>query len=208
MLVELIEREAVPFAGQHMKGAVQPGDPPGADSLATRVGLIRYAPRAIKLDKAWTQGVPDRWPAVGEYLRQRTGYSFPVLSRLRHRRAIRAIATMIKENLGESVIGLDDKLAAGLIYAHTVGNPSLVQELHALGARELPDSPTQTLARDLVQPGRGGPERARVFSGDPAGGDRRTGDVRRGSADAAPALELLPGDRFRVPEECVSFIGD
>ena len=135
--------------GQHMKGAIQPGDPPGADSLPTRLGLIRYAPRAIKLDKAWTEGVPDRWPAVGEYLRQRTGHSFPVLSRLRHRRAVRAIVTMIKDNLGESVIGLDNKLAAGLIYAHTVGNPSLARELRALGARELPDSSTQTLARAI-----------------------------------------------------------
>lgn len=135
--------------GRHMNGAVRPGDPPGADSLATRLGLIRYAPQAVKLDKAWTRGVPDRWPAVGEYLRQRTGHPFPVLSRLRHRRAIRAIATMIEENLGESVIGLDDKLAAGLVYADTVGNPSLAQELRALGARELPDSPTQALARAI-----------------------------------------------------------
>jgi hypothetical protein len=136
--------------GQHMRGAVRPGDPPGADSLATRLGLVRYAPQAIKLDKAWTRGVPDRWPAVGEYLRDRTGHCFPVLSRLRHRRAVRAIAAMIRENLGgESVIGLDNKLAAGLIYAHTVGNPSLAEELRALGARELSDSPTQTLARAI-----------------------------------------------------------
>ncbi len=136
--------------GQHMKGAVSAGDTPGADSLATRLSLIRYAPQAIKLDKTWTKGVPDRWPAVGEYLRRRTGHSFPVLSRLRNRRAIRAIATMIRDNLSESVVGLDEKLAAGLIYAHTVGNPSLAQELHALGARELPpDSPTQTLARAI-----------------------------------------------------------
>jgi hypothetical protein len=120
-----------------------------ADSLAIRLGLIRYAPQAIKLDKAWTEGVPDRWPAVSEYLRQRTGHSFPVLSRLRNRRAVRAIATMIKDNFGESVIGLDDKLAAGLIYAHTVGDPSLAEELRALGARELPDSPTQSLARAI-----------------------------------------------------------
>ena len=136
-------------AGRHMKGAVPPGDPPGADSLATRFGLIRYAPQAIKLDKAWTEGVPDRWPAVGEYLRQRTGHSFPVLSHLRHRRAVRAIAVMIEENLSESVIGLDNKLAAGLIYAHAIGNPSLAQGLRALGAREPPDSPTQTLARAI-----------------------------------------------------------
>jgi alkylhydroperoxidase family enzyme len=135
--------------GRHMKGAVQTGDPPGADSFATRCGLIRYAPQAIKLDKAWTEGVPDRWPVVVEYLRRRTGHSFPVLSRLRNRRAIRAIATMIKDNLAESVIGLDDKLAAGLIYAHTIGCISMAEELRALGAREMPDSPTQTLARAI-----------------------------------------------------------
>lgn len=137
--------------GQHMKSTVLAGDPPGADSLMTRLSVIRYAPQALKLDKVWTAGVPSRWPAVGEYLRQRTGHSFPVLSRLRHRRAIRAIATMIKDNLGESesVIGRDDKLAAGLIYAQTVGNPALAEELRALGAREMPDSPTQILARAI-----------------------------------------------------------
>ena len=135
--------------GRHMNGAVRPGAPPGADSLATRLGLVRHAPQAIKLDKAWTRGVPDRWPAVGEYLRRRTGHPFPVLSRLRHRRAVRAIAAMLEENLGESVIGLDEKLAAGLIYADTVGNLQLAEELRALGAGELPDSPTQALARAI-----------------------------------------------------------
>jgi hypothetical protein len=189
--------------GRHMKGAVSAGDPPDADSLATRFGVIRYALRAVKLDKAWTKGSPDRWPAVGEYLRRRTGHSFPVLSRLRNRRAIRAIATMIEENLSESVIGLDDKLAAGLLYAHTIGNPTLAEELRARhqGAARLADADPG--ARDLIQPSRGGSERARVVSGNPAGGDRRTGIVRFGSADAAPALELLPSDRLRVSGERV-----
>src|SRR6185295_10124403 len=121
----------------HMKGMAPAGDPPGADSLVSRMSVIRYAPQALKLDKKWTAGVPDRWPAAGEFLRRRTGHSFPVLSRLRHRRAIRAIATMIMENLAEgmdSVIGRDDKLAAGLIYARTVGDPALAEELRTLGA--------------------------------------------------------------------------
>jgi AhpD family alkylhydroperoxidase len=138
--------------GQHMKGTAPTGDPPRPRSLRTRLSVIRYVPQALKLDKMWTAGVPDRWPAVGEFLRQRTGHSFPVLSRLRHRRAIRAIATMIKENLAEgmdSLIGRDEKLAAGLIYARTVGNPALAEELRALGARELPDSPAQILARAI-----------------------------------------------------------
>lgn len=135
--------------GKHMKSPVLSGDPPGADSFLSRLGVVRYAPRALRLDRMWTAGVPDRWPAVGEFLRQQTGHSFPVLSRLRHRRAIRALATMIKDNLGESAIGRDEKLAAGLIYARTVDDPSLAEELRALGARERPDSPTLVLARAI-----------------------------------------------------------
>lgn len=135
--------------GQHVKEAIAAGEPVGADSLFTRMSVIRYAPEALRLDKEWTRGVPDRWPAVGEYLREKTGHDFPVLSRLRHRRAVRAIATMIQENLGESVIGRENKLAAGLVYADAVQDAPLAAELRALGAKDLPDSPTQTLARAI-----------------------------------------------------------
>jgi alkylhydroperoxidase family enzyme len=97
--------------GQHMNSTIITAEPPGADSRWDRVSVIRYAPRAIKLDRAWTAGVPDRWPAVGHYLQQHCGYSFPVLAQLRHRRAIRAIATMIRDNLADSVVGLDENSA-------------------------------------------------------------------------------------------------
>jgi hypothetical protein len=66
---------------------------------------------------------------------------------------------MIKDNLGESVIGHDEKLSAGLIYAGTVGSASLAEDLRALGARELPDSPAQVLARAIS------PSPARVGQG-------------------------------------------
>lgn len=134
--------------GKHMRSPIKSGAPPEVDSLRTRLGLIRHAPSAIMLDRAWTKGVPDRWPEVGEYLKERTGHDFPVLSHLRHRRAVRAIATMIVENFGESEI-LREKLAAGLIYANTLGNSVLTIELRALGAEELPDSPMQRLARAI-----------------------------------------------------------
>jgi alkylhydroperoxidase family enzyme len=135
--------------GQHMTSPVLNGDPPGADTLLSRVSIVRHAPKAVRLDKAWTKGVPDRWPEVGQYLRDQTGHPFPVLSRLRHRRAIRAMATMIKDVLGETVVGHREKLGAGLVYAQTVGDPWLAQELEALGATELPDAPVQTLARAI-----------------------------------------------------------
>ena len=136
--------------GQHLTGAVPAGDPPGADSLSTRVSVLRYAPAAITLDRAWTKGVPDRWPAVGEFLRNETGHAFPILSRLHHRRAVRAIATMIRDNLAESVIGRADKLAAGQIYALGVENPRLLDDLQALGATGTVDPRVRRLAEAIT----------------------------------------------------------
>jgi hypothetical protein len=135
--------------GKHLNGSPIARDPPRADSLAARLSLIRYAPRAVAYDRQVTNGVPDRWPIVGAYLQRETGHTFPVLSRIRSRRAVRAIATMIRENLSETVIGRAEKLAAGLIYARTVHDDGLCAELHTLGARELPDSPLQSLARAI-----------------------------------------------------------
>lgn len=136
--------------GKHLPGISAAGAPPPADSLATQLSLLRYAPKAISLDKAWTKGVPDRWPAVGEYLKSKTGHDFPVLSRLRHRRAIRAIATMLRDNLdaSQSGIGLPTKLAAGLVYAETVGN--LGSDLRALGAVPVAEGPALVVARAIA----------------------------------------------------------
>lgn len=133
--------------GGHLRQSFETGEPPRPDSLGTRLGIIRHAPSALALDKKWTAGVPDSWPAVGDYLRARTGHDFPILSRLRHGRAIRAIAMMIRDNLDDSVIGLERKLSAGLVYAETVGAVAVAADLRALGARPLPESPVELLAR-------------------------------------------------------------
>lgn len=136
--------------GKHLREPVASREAPPTDTFSTQVSLLRHAPKALSLDKAWTRGVPDRWPAVGDYLKQQTGYAFPVLSRLRHRRAVRAIGAMIRENLGERVIGREEKLAAGLIYAEAVGNPELAVALLALGAQARSDAPVLRLARALA----------------------------------------------------------
>ena len=135
--------------GQHLKNPVTAKDPPQADSLFARLSLIRHAPRAVAYDRQWTRGVPDKWPLVGEYLRRETGHTFPVLSRIQSRRAVRAIAAMIRENLSETIVGRSEKLAAGLVYARTVGDDGLCAELHSLGGREAGDSPLKSLARAI-----------------------------------------------------------
>src|SRR5215210_6890751 len=84
--------------GKHRVSDEQPADPSlqplpgGRDTLATKLGILRHLPAAIRLEQSWTRGVPSRWPAVGTYLKERIGHDFPLLARVRSRRAVRAIA--------------------------------------------------------------------------------------------------------------------
>jgi alkylhydroperoxidase family enzyme len=147
--------------GKHMDGGQREpnGQPPHPDGLWTKARVVRYAPGALSLDKKWTRGVPDRWPQVGAYLKERTGHDFPVLSRLTRRRAIRALATMLRDNLdvAESVVGIPAKLAAGLELARVTGDSVLEAQLRALGPAHA-DSRVEALARAIA------PSPARVSS--------------------------------------------
>ncbi len=138
--------------GKHMKEAPGSAHAPRADSLWTKMSIVRHAPSAISLDKQWTAGVPTKPAAIAAYLREHTGHDFPVLTRLRHLRAIRAIATAIRDNFSDanSVIGRPHKLAAGLVYAEAVGAHGVATDLRALGATPIEGSPIAALARGLA----------------------------------------------------------
>jgi hypothetical protein len=105
----------------------------------------------VALDAKWTAGVPNRWPAVGDFLRERTGHDFPVLSRMTHRRAIRALATMLRDNLDAttSVIGVPRKLGAGIAFARAIGDEAVEAQLRRLGSAEA-DARVEALARAIA----------------------------------------------------------
>jgi alkylhydroperoxidase family enzyme len=140
-------------SGKHGNGGADPsgGAPPRPDGIATQLGILRHAPGALSLDSKWTAGVPARWPRVGNFLRERTGHDFPVLARLTHGRAIRALATMLRDNLDSktSVIGVARKLDAGAIYARAVGNGAVEAQLRKLGAAER-DARVEALAHAIA----------------------------------------------------------
>jgi hypothetical protein len=153
--------------GKHLAGAVPNGPPPRPDGLATRLGVLRYAPTAVSLDRKWTAGAPSRWPAVGEFLQARTGHDFPVLSRLTHRRAIRAIAAMIRDNLDEasSVVGLALKARLGCIYAETVADTALAGEMEKL-SRHRPHNVNDARTRAALELARAAsPSPSRIDTG-------------------------------------------
>jgi hypothetical protein len=120
--------------GKHGTDAAAAGGPPHPDTLWTTLGVFRYAPQAVMRERRWTAGVPARWPDVGAYLRERTGHDFGVLARLRHARARRALATMLRDNLAarDTQIGLPVKTLAGLVYAAVVQDAGLAKEARQL----------------------------------------------------------------------------
>ncbi len=90
---------------------------PSIDSLQTYLRVLKLAPSAIGLEKTWTKGVPNSYRLAGAFLEQHTGYSFPLLDKLTHKRAIRALTTILRDNLDpeNSEIGIANKCLAGLV---------------------------------------------------------------------------------------------
>lgn len=122
-------------AGRNLSPDTGITSPPASDSLWTKLSVIRHAPTALKLDKKWQKGVPDTWPAVGDYLRDIAGHDFPVLSRMKTKRGIRAIASALGENLNTdtTVIGLQTKVLAGVIFATVINDTPLAEEIKVVG---------------------------------------------------------------------------
>ena len=122
--------------GKHeaANSAAPAGALPRPDRLGDLLSLVPLMPAVIYRDKRWTSGIPHSGPAAGAYLRDRTGYDFPILSRLTHSRAIRALAAILADNTDahRSTLGLPIKHLAGLVYATTVADEELANSARVL----------------------------------------------------------------------------
>jgi AhpD family alkylhydroperoxidase len=142
--------------------------PPGADSLASKARILRFLPSALLLDVRWQRGVPRHWPAVGRYLKQRTGHDFPVLGRVINQRCVRAIAAVLSVNLDPTlcVLPMDEKILAGAIFAEVVGNVALAEDMaalalhHGVSASQLASARSFALGTDTTTGDLSGTERA------------------------------------------------
>ena len=122
-------------AGRFLDPTAKTTAPPSADTLWTKLSVIPLIPTALRLDKQWQKGVPNRWPEIGQFLRDNTGHDFPVLSRMNNGRAIQAIGTILRDNFSatNTVIGLEAKVLMGLIFATIIDDQPLAQEVRLLG---------------------------------------------------------------------------
>lgn len=121
-------------AGADLDPAAEVGAKPPVDGLKTKLRMVPLLPKALRQDMRWQRGVPARWPEVSAYLQDRVGHDFPVLATLRHKRARKTMASMLRENLDPSttVIGLEQKVYAAAVFAELVGDAALSDDARAL----------------------------------------------------------------------------
>jgi hypothetical protein len=97
-------------AGNHIEGQpdVSKSTIPKADNLMTYLKVIRQGPGADRLERGWTRGVPNSYPKAGTFLLDLTGHSFPFLAFFSQKRIVRALTTVLRDNLDKSktVLGL------------------------------------------------------------------------------------------------------
>jgi alkylhydroperoxidase family enzyme len=117
---------------------------PGAarkDNLLTYLRVIRQAPGAVLWQKKWTKGVPADYHSAGEYLKQHTGYVFPVLQSIKEGRVVRTLAAVLRDNLDKelTVTGLKIKMYAGYIFSTLVWNDVLKSDMKNLSVQLAPE---------------------------------------------------------------------
>lgn len=127
---------------------LQQGEDAGAkDSLWSNLSMLKFIPSALKYDMDASKGVPKSWPDVGEYLSRTVGYSFPILSKIKHSRVIGALAAIICLNLDgiSCSVEPDLKYLVGMQYAAVHSNRLLLYEFRKLAFNMCPEMKPETI---------------------------------------------------------------
>jgi len=117
------------------------------DSVWRYLRVLRQAPAALRLGSKWTKGVSGRIGSALMMLEDQVGYGFPILASVKHKRAVKAIATVLRDNLDaeKTVVGLDVKCLVAMVFAKVSENEMLIAEAVQLTSSLAPAVDTATL---------------------------------------------------------------
>jgi alkylhydroperoxidase family enzyme len=122
--------------GKHGSGgaAPRPGLGPEPDTLGTKLGVIPLLPKALAFERPLMRGVPTATADIQRYVKERVGHDFPLLARLRHKRAVRTIAVLLRETFaGEGTrLGPETKALVAMVYAAHARSPALERDASRL----------------------------------------------------------------------------
>ncbi len=119
------------------------------DNFWTYLRILKYAPRAILMEKKWTKGMPNNYITARKYLEEHTGHEFPVLSKVKSKRVIKALTAILKDNLNleTSHSGLRIKHLASLVYHIVIDDKGLIKESELILSKLAPDIDVTTINR-------------------------------------------------------------
>ncbi len=102
---------------------------------------MRQTPGALRREKRWTKGMSARPGSALLALEDELGYAYNTLASLNHKRVVRAIATVIRDNMNDesSTLGVGPKCLIALVYARVVGNETLTAEAVQMAERLAPE---------------------------------------------------------------------
>ncbi len=111
------------------------------DSIGTYLRVMRQTPGALRREKRWTKGMSARPGSALLALEDELGYAYNTLASLNHKRVVRAIATVIRDNMNDesSTLGVGPKCLIALVYARVVGNETLTAEAVQMAERLAPE---------------------------------------------------------------------
>ncbi len=187
--------------GYPVEGAAPPPLPP-KDSFRTMLTVLRNGPGAVKLDKAWSKGLPNDAQGQQQLLLDRFGYRDQVLSSMRHQKPRRGLAALLRHNLDpeQSEIGIGTKALAGLIFAGHMENGYLADRAVELAkhhdvADDVIDAartffPGSTKAQALDQRTTAALSVARLIASSPAMMDRETVAVAKEALRPSEIVEI------------------
>jgi hypothetical protein len=109
-------------------------NPPRCDTLSGVLSILAVLPSAVLYDMRSLFGVPSAWPASGQYLKELVGFDFPVLGRLQHLSARKAIVSSLKEMLvADSLkISRSVKYLIGVAFSAICENSELEKDMRKL----------------------------------------------------------------------------
>ncbi|MEL6985615.1 MAG: hypothetical protein AAFO29_24500, partial [Actinomycetota bacterium] len=111
------------------------------DSIGTYLKVLKSTPAALRKDLKWSKGMSNRTGMSLLQLEDQVGHAYTTLASLNHSRAVRAIATVIRDNLNAetTALGLGSKCLIALVYARVVGNEVLTAEAVQMAERFAPE---------------------------------------------------------------------
>lgn len=115
-----------------------------SDRIKANLSALPFVPSLLLWQQRVTRHVPSTYPACGEFLKKRVGWHFPFLGKLRHRRCVKTLTTILRDGLDAAQCNLPPatKLLCGILFATIAHNDALVYDFHqcvkSLGRHLLP----------------------------------------------------------------------